>query len=235
MNFILHFILLCLLAFCTGVLGNTAVLLVDPQITFYERGSLAVPGANSSIFIEFVKKLYVLGYPLVATQDSHPTNHSSFSLWPTHGLKNGKWNSRGEFEGDDLVEPLPKMVDFIVKKGESLAVDSYSGFKDENGHKTGLASYLRKKDYRTLIVLGEAGNFCVKATVIDALTEQFNVVLVSDMTHYIPNTLEIESLTRHEIEKYGIYADFKTVSSQEILNNPVEATKFPSYDDDKSC
>jgi len=211
--------------------ANIAVLLVDPQETFYERGSLAVPGANSTIMIEFVKELYNLGYPLIASQDSHQTGHISFEQWPVHGLKKAKWNKKGLFEGDDLIEPLNKMVEYIQPKGESINADSYSAFEDDDGRKTGLASYLHKKQYETLIIFGEAGNYCLRTTIKDALRERFNVILISDMTHYIPNTLETEMGTIQEYRDNARYSYFRRVTSFEFLN---DATEILNFEDERN-
>jgi nicotinamidase/pyrazinamidase len=59
--------------------------------------------------------------------------------------------------------------------------DSYSGFKDDGGAKTGLAKMLKKAGVTTLIVYGIATDYCVKATVIDGLAAGFKVVVVQDL------------------------------------------------------
>lgn len=229
MNLFIVFLLIAFVALSFASLNkpaNIAVVVVDPQETFYERGSLAVPGANSTIIIEFLKELYERGYPLIASQDSHPEGHVSFEQWPVHGLKKAKWNNKGQFEGDNLLEPLNKMVEYIQPKGESLNADSYSAFEDDDGRKTGLADYLRKKGYETLIVFGEAGNYCVRATVKDALRERFNVVLISDMTHYIPNTRKVEASTIEEYMDNALYSYFRSVTSFEFLDDATEILNF---------
>jgi nicotinamidase/pyrazinamidase len=205
-------------------------LAVDLQKTFYEGGSLSVPGANSTIIIEFLKTLYKEGYPIVASQDSHPEDHVSFNsdgIWPRHAVKGARLNKNRYFEGDALLEGIEDMVDYVQPKGENPLYDSYSAFFNDGGYKTPLSDYLSKKSYKTLIVLGEAGNYCVKATIIDALIEGFNVILITDMTHYIPSTPETEADTFSEIRKHTRErAGFKTVNSEEFLKNPTKYTSF---------
>jgi len=185
-----------------------AVLLVNPQYMRFETGNNTVPGANSTNFIEFSIKLYEIGYPMIASQ---------MLVKP---LKNGLWNKNGQYEADTLLDPIAKMVDYI----QINDFDSYSAF-DIDGK---LATYLNTNLYRTLIVLGEAGNGDVKHTITDALLQGFNVILISDMTHYIPNTPENEREIIREIENYAIHADFKVVTSKDFLKNPREAISFKS-------
>jgi nicotinamidase/pyrazinamidase len=72
-------------------------------------------------------------------------------------------------------------IDRVVRKGTDAAIDSYSAFFD-NGHlkDTGLAAFLEQRCAEELVVLGLATDYCVKATVLDALGLGFGVTVISD-------------------------------------------------------
>ena len=200
------------------------VLLVNPQYTFFEIGSNPIPGANSTHFIDFTIKLDEIGYPIIVCQKSFPSDFVSFWKWPSHALKDSRWNKNGEYEGDDILQPISKMANYIQQNKEP-DIYIYSSF-DKNRN---LLNYLNNNNYITLIVFGEAGNYHVKQTIIDALIEGFNVILVSDMTHYIPDIIEIKEKTLEEIEKYAINTYFKEITSEDFLKNPRKAISFQNH------
>jgi len=133
---------------------------------------------------------------IVATQDWHPADHGSFAanhpwrkpgqvidlhglqqvLWPIHCVQN-TWGAEfvADLDSDRITE--------IFQKGTDPEIDSYSGFYD-NGHRksTGMAEWLKEKEITEVHVLGVAADFCVKFTVLDALSEGFTTVLVKDAT-----------------------------------------------------
>ncbi len=59
--------------------------------------------------------------------------------------------------------------------------DSYSGFFDDGGSKTGLDDILKSHNVETLIIYGLATDFCVKATAMDAVKSGFKVILIKDL------------------------------------------------------
>lgn len=160
----------------------TALLLIDLQNDFFSGGPLAVPEAEKILphINALIKKPWDL---IVATQDWHPSGHSSFAstegkepftecggktLWPDHCVIGSKgaefhpgWNSQS--------------VQFVVKKGTNPRYDSYSAFFDEGGSATGLHSFLKAHDIDALYVAGLATDYCVKFTVLDALALGYKV------------------------------------------------------------
>jgi len=69
----------------------------------------------------------------------------------------------------------------VILKGEHTEVDSYSAFFDNNkARKTGLDEWLRSRQVETLYVLGLATDYCVKFTVLDALSLGYDVRLIAD-------------------------------------------------------
>ncbi|GAB5402688.1 MAG: bifunctional nicotinamidase/pyrazinamidase [Aureliella sp.] len=171
---------------------RTALLLVDLQNDFVEGGALAVTGGSDVIAIanQLIPKFELV----VATQDWHPANHQSFAsqhldlnigdtfslaglpqtAWPDHCIQG---SSGAEFVGTLNQDAICH----VVQKGTDPKIDSYSGFYD-NGHthSTGLAAYLHRENATHLVVMGLATDYCVKATVMDALNEGFAVTLVTD-------------------------------------------------------
>ncbi len=155
---------------------HSALILVDLQNDFFPGGALAVPEANSLIPLinAYIKHFSRQGWPILATRDWHPANHSSFTEqqgpWPTHGVQ----GSRGAQFHSDLVLPPGMMV---ISKGTDPKKDSRSGFDG-----TSLADRLEDLNIQTLYVLGLPTEHCVKHTVLDGCQRGLRVVLLTDAT-----------------------------------------------------
>lgn len=162
---------------------SKALIIVDVQNDFCERGSLAVAGANE--IIEPINQLIQSGrYKLVvATQDWHPASHVSFKenspadgIWPVHCVQNTKG---AEFH--------PKLdlnkINAVIKKGENPDIDSYSGFYDNDRiNKTGLESLLLKENIQAVDIVGLALDYCVRYTAEDAVRLGFITTILLDYT-----------------------------------------------------
>ena len=150
-----------------------ALLLVDIQNDFCPGGSLAVPDGDAVVSV--ANALIPRFDLVVATRDHHPAGHSSFAPqggpWPDHCVQG---TSGSEFHPD--LAP----VEHVVCKGELHEADSYSGFADDNGNDTGLHAFLRDRGVRELVILGLATDYCVRATVLDALARDYEVTVVTD-------------------------------------------------------
>ena len=176
-------------------MSSTALILVDLQYDFLPGGALAVPHGDQVLPI--ARALMTLRSrfdAIVATQDWHPPDHISFAsnhegmkpgqlievdghsqvLWPVHCVQ-------GSPGAEIATEISRDALSAIFPKGMDHEVDSYSGFYD-NDHRrdTGLADWLRERGVDTLYVMGLATDYCVKYTVLDALSEGFNVYLIED-------------------------------------------------------
>ncbi|QDV44470.1 nicotinamidase/pyrazinamidase [Stieleria neptunia] len=171
---------------------HQALLLVDLQNDFVDGGALAVPGGLE--VIEVANRLIPKFNWVVATQDWHPADHQSFAsqhaglaigdqflldeipqvAWPDHCIEHS--------QGAEFVASLAQDgIDHVVRKGTQRQIDSYSAFYD-NGHlhATGLADDLRRHDIQHVFVMGLATDYCVRATVLDAINDGFRVTLVVD-------------------------------------------------------
>lgn len=170
-------------------MNDKALILVDLQNDFLPGGTLAVPEGDQ--VIPAANRLMEGFEIIIATQDWHPPDHSSFAsshpgrhpfeeiemhglpqvLWPDHCVQGTT--------GADFAPGLRReRITKIFRKGTDPEIDSYSGFFD-NGHRksTGLGDWLRHKEVRRVDLCGLATDYCVKFTALDALSEGFEVVL----------------------------------------------------------
>jgi nicotinamidase/pyrazinamidase len=150
-----------------------ALILVDIQNDFCPGGSLAV--AEGDRVVPVANELQQHFDLVVATKDWHPSGHASFvALWPPHCVQGTA--------GAEFHPALDtRRVAHVFLKGTDAAVDSYSGFFD-NEHKlsTGLGDYLRAQGATDVFICGLATDYCVKFTALDALRLGFDTTVVID-------------------------------------------------------
>ncbi|MGB3774647.1 MAG: bifunctional nicotinamidase/pyrazinamidase [Leeuwenhoekiella sp.] len=203
-----------------------ALAIIDVQNDFMPGGSLAV--AEGNLIVPQINKLQGHFDLVIATQDWHPVNHSSFAanhpgkkefeaidligskqiLWPVHCVQ----NSIGA-QFDPALDT--SKIEAIFRKGTDHTIDSYSGFYD-NAHQktTGLAGYLKEKGVREIYFCGLAADFCVYYSIIDALEEGFTATLITDATRPIDkNTYQQQKKTLKKLNVQLHEAQF-------ILNSP---------------
>ena len=154
---------------------DCALVVVDVQYDFMPGGSLAVPQGDK--VVDVIKSIRDAFRVVVFTQDWHPKDHSSFKknggIWPTHCVQNTS--------GAEIDRALLRKGDTVVKKGQDPAVDSYSGFWDnEHRYKTELDDFLKSKKILTIYLAGLATDYCVKFTALDAVDAGCSVFLVAD-------------------------------------------------------
>lgn len=162
---------------------KTAFIIVDVQNDFCEGGSLAVPGGArvaSMVRAHLASSSYDL---VVATRDWHkdpgphwagPDGPDFVNTWPRHceaGTPGADFHS-------SLGDALNGAV--VVSKGAYSA--AYSGFEGFDEGALSLESLLREAGVTDVVVCGIATDYCVKATVLDALKSGFNVTLMTNMT-----------------------------------------------------
>lgn len=156
--------------------AHDALLLVDLQKDFFPGGALAVSDAGGVLeecnaWIDAAQKA---GCVIVASRDWHPPDHMSFRAqggpWPEHCVR----ETEGAAFCDEL--RLPERA-IIVNKAEDPGREQYSDFEG-----SGLAERLLQQGVRRLWVTGVAQEYCVKATVFDALRAGFEVHVVVKAT-----------------------------------------------------
>lgn len=156
------------------------MIVVDVQNDFCEGGSLAVPGgAQTARRISDLVRSARIDYAFVAaTRDWHEDPGSHFSpspdyvdSWPVHCVMGTT--------GAELHPELDRsLIDEIFDKGRRSA--AYSGFEAQSASGQPLGERLRAEGVTDLDVAGIATDFCVRATVLDALREGFRVRLLDD-------------------------------------------------------
>ena len=173
----------------------TALLLVDLQNDFLPGGALAVPRGDDVLPVANRLMEAADAFDLVAaTQDWHPAGHGSFAsrhrgarpgdvidlgglrqeLWPDHCVAG---TSGAEF---------PPLLDQtriarVFRKGSDPEIDSYSAFFDNARRRsTGLADFLRASGVDRVDVMGLATDYCVKFSVLDALSLGFKTRVIED-------------------------------------------------------
>lgn len=153
---------------------HDALIVVDVQRDFLPGGALAVrdgdavvPVLNRYLALAREKRL-----PVFASRDWHPPNHCSFTSragpWPPHCVAGT--------EGAQFAPGLELPQDAsVIDKATNEEADAYSAFGG-----TTLASQLRERGVKRVLVGGLATDYCVLNTVRDALKEGFEVVLLTD-------------------------------------------------------
>ena len=147
-----------------------ALILVDLQNDFLPGGALAV--AEGDRVVPVANRLAHEHALVIATQDWHPAGHESFSRWPVHCVQNTR--------GAELAPALDmRAIHRVFQKGTDPAIDSYSGFFD-NDHRqsTGLGEFLKSQGVTSVTVMGLATDYCVKFTALDARGLGFDVALI---------------------------------------------------------
>jgi len=93
-------------------------------------------------------------------------------LWPPHCVQDTKG-------AQSLLDPA--LITKTIRKGTDHRFDSYSGFKDDGGAATELDKALKATGIKKIIVYGIATDYCVKATVLDALKDGYAVYVINDL------------------------------------------------------
>jgi len=151
-----------------------ALLIVDVQNDFLPGGALGIAGGDAIVPVlnGYGEKFDHCALPVLASRDWHPPDHCSFQAqggpWPPHCVA----GTHGAELSSHLA--LPRHSDIISKARESDR-DAYSALDG-----TGLAARLRQLHVGRLFVGGLATDYCVRATVLDALAAGFEVVVLED-------------------------------------------------------
>jgi nicotinamidase/pyrazinamidase len=151
-----------------------ALLVIDMQYDFLPGGSLGVPDGDQ--VLAPINRLLALydsqRLPILASRDWHTVDHCSFAErggpWPPHCVA----DTRGAAFSSELTLPGETVV---ISKAATADEDAYSAF---NG--TGLAEQLRQLGVKRVAVCGLATDYCVLNTVLDALGEGFDALLVTE-------------------------------------------------------
>lgn len=158
---------------------SRSLLIVDVQKDFCSGGSLAVPGGDevATPLSRLASVIADAGGLVVASRDWHPPDSRHFvgggGSWPPHCVR--------ETEGAGFHPDLRLPPDAIViSKGIGRDEDGYSAFEGRDPRGRLLGEILDQARVEKLYVGGLATDHCVRASVLDALSEGFEVQLLAD-------------------------------------------------------
>ena len=166
-----------------GYEPGTALVVVDVQNDFADpAGGLPVAGGASILPLlnAEIAAARAAGAFVACTQDWHPASTPHFAkdggAWPVHCV-GGTW-------GAELHPGLDAGAGPCVRKGAG-GEDGYSGFTMRDPSTgatvpTELDGLLRANGVRRLVVGGLATDYCVKATVLDALALGYETRVLVD-------------------------------------------------------
>lgn len=186
--------------------SRTALVVVDMQNDFgHPAGGLHVPGGEE--VLEDVNAEIAAakdaGALICYTQDWHPAETPHFAkdggVWPVHCVS--------ETWGAGLLPDL-RIEGPVVRKGTG-GEDGYSGFTvrhpvTDESWETELAQLLRGAGVTRVVVVGLAGDYCVKATALDARALGFETVVPWRATRCVELQPGDAERTRDELVAAGV-------------------------------
>lgn len=161
--------------------ADAALIVVDVQNDFCPGGALGVDDGDAVVPVlnRWIEAFRAEGRPIVYTQDWHPADHVSFEeqggIWPVHCVEN---TEGAAFHKDLLVRG------HVFRKAFEQGLEGYSGFDGrlvaDDGSMTDveLVSWLREQGVKKVYVGGLTTDYCVRATVLDALENEFDAVYI---------------------------------------------------------
>lgn len=203
-----------------------ALLVVDLQNDFLPGGALAVHGGWE--IVPIIDRLVCAPFDLkIATKDWHPYDHGSFAsvhgkspgecvvlqgvnqtLWPVHCVQG---SLGAEFASGWDVHQIQK----VIYKGTDKDIDSYSTFFDNKHLKsTGLHDLLRAHGIRDVYIVGLATDYCVKYSVLDAVSLGYNAYVVTDACKGVDLRPGDSEMALQEMRSAGAHL----IHSQDVLN-----------------
>ena len=153
---------------------TVGILLVDPQYDFFPGGSLAV--ADGDAIVEPINTLLRRHphAPVFASRDWHPHTTRHFKeqggTWPPHCVQ----GTRGAAFHADLAMQAAVVFSKGMNPEDDAGYSAFEATREENGATLRLSDALAARHVDALIVAGLATDYCVRASVLDAL--RFGVV-----------------------------------------------------------
>jgi nicotinamidase/pyrazinamidase len=166
---------------------STALVVVDMQYDFADpHGSLYVRGAERTIepIAAEIAAADRAGATIIYTQDWHPASTPHFAkdggIWPVHCVIDSP--------GAAFVRGLP--IDGPVVRKGSGPEDGYSGFsvldlKTNAVKGTELSTILDENGVMSIVIVGLAGDYCVKETAIDGIKLGYDVTVPLELTRFV--------------------------------------------------
>jgi nicotinamidase/pyrazinamidase len=159
--------------------SRDALVVTDVQNDFCPGGALGVSGGDAVVPVmnRYIARFGTAGASVFITRDWHPAKTKHFKAyggaWPPHCVQ----DTPGAAFHPDLALPADAV---IVSKGMDPEEDAYSCFQAEDTSGMPFAAVLGERGVQRLYVGGLATDYCIRATVLDALREGFEVVVLAD-------------------------------------------------------
>lgn len=156
-----------------------ALVIVDVQNDFCPDGALAVPGGDRVVepLNRYAERFAEVGAAIFATRDWHPARTRHFKehggLWPPHCVQ-------GTAGADFHPELRLPRGTTVLSKGMDPEEDAYSSFHARDQQGRPFAHALSERGLRRIFIGGLATDYCVKETVLDAVREGLQVVVLED-------------------------------------------------------
>lgn len=185
---------------------GTALVVVDVQVDFADpEGGLYVQGGEDVVPLvnAEIEAARAAGSPVLYTQDWHPPRTPHFvtdgGVWPVHCVR----DTRGAQLHPDLV-----VAGEVVRKGTS-GEDGYSGFSvrdpvSGDTSATRLGGLLEAAGVRRVVVVGLAGDVCVKETALDGRRRGYDVVVPLSGTRFVEREAGDGARAVAEMERAGV-------------------------------
>src|SRR5512135_2518391 len=158
---------------------RAALLVVDVQKDFCAGGALPVPNADRvvSAMNRYIDEAVARGMAVYASRDWHPPLSHHFKPyggpWPVHCVK----DTDGARFHPDIRLPATAIV---LTKDEDVTSPGYSAFEGRTPEGWPFLDDLRARGIGRLYVGGLATDYCVKQSVMDALSAGLGVTLLED-------------------------------------------------------
>jgi nicotinamidase/pyrazinamidase len=156
-----------------------ALVVVDFQNDFCPGGALGVKSGDAIVPVvnRYLDRFASAGAPVFLTRDWHPPVTRHFQayggVWPPHCVQ----GTRGAEFHPGLTPPAGAV---IVSKGMDPDQDAYSAFQAEDGSGRPFRAVLADRGVRRLYMGGLATDYCVRASVLDAVRAGLEVAVLTD-------------------------------------------------------
>jgi len=158
---------------------QSALLITDVQNDFCASGALPVPDCERILpaLNRHLSDAQARGLPIYASRDWHPEKTVHFKAhggeWPPHCVQD---SAGAEFH--PALKLPPDTV--VISKGDDPAEHGYSSFEGHTPEGKAFLDELHARGIDHLYVSGIATDYCVRATVLDALESGVRVTLLTD-------------------------------------------------------
>jgi len=185
--------------------SSTALLVVDMQNDFADpAGGLYVQGGEDVVALvnAEIAAAHDGGATVVYTQDWHPESTPHFQkdggTWPVHCVADS-WGAE--------LHPELDVRGPVVRKGTS-GEDGYSGFSERDPvsgepHPTQLGTLI-PPEVRRLVVVGLAGDYCVKETALDGVRLDYEVVVPPGLIRFVNLSAGDDDRAVQELRAAGV-------------------------------